>query len=116
MATHQNHDDHDERNVQVLRRLLNVEEPVPLGMRSRVEARLARSRREDVRPGLSVPAVLGLTGFVGGSALYGLEVHSGTLVALLALGSALYGVGIRRLVVGGSPRRPGEGDVGTDSA
>jgi len=96
------HEDHDERKVRLLRRLLNVEEPVPLGLRSRVEARVAAERRRGAPPGIILPAVLGLAGFIGGSAMYGLQLHSGGLIAVLALGSALYGAAMRRLV-GGMP-------------
>ena len=88
----------DERKVEALRRLLNVEEPLPLGMRSRIEARMAAERRGKVKVGLAFPTVLGLVCFVGGSALHGLQVSSAALFTVLALGSVLYGIGLQRLV------------------
>ena len=101
----------DEPKVEALRRFLNVEEPLPLGMRSRTEARVSAERGRAARPGVSFPVVLGLAGFIGGSALQGLQAHSATLIMVLAAGSVAYGLGLRHLVAmadDGKRRVPGD--------
>jgi hypothetical protein len=98
----------DERKVEALRRVLNAEEPLPLGMRSRMEAGVAAERRRKPMPGFAFPTVLGLACFIGGSALQGLQAPSVTLGVVLTLGSVAYGVALRRLVAGaGEVESPG---------
>lgn len=99
----------DELKVETLRRLLNAEEPLPLGMRSRIEARLAAELREGGRPGLAFPTLLGLTLFIGGSGLNGLRFQSAAVLVVLTLCSIAYGAWLAHLVARAGS---GQGSVG----
>jgi hypothetical protein len=96
----------DEQAVEALRRLLVQEEPLPLGARSRWQARLRRESRRTAL-GRAPLVVLGLAAFLGACALVGPAGFTGWTWAAFLAGGAAYSMGVRALVGWQGGRRTG---------
>lgn len=101
-------DARDEERVVALRRVLQSEEPLPLGMRSRWEAGMSTERRRQAQPSGAFLSVAGVCAFVGGNALHGLGSASTAVVLTLVFVAAVYAAGMRILASrewGHAPKR-----------
>lgn len=95
-------DARDEEKVAALRRALESEEPLPLGIRSRWEASLSAERASGGRPSGGSVGVVAVCAFVGGNALEGFEASSAVIMLTLAVGSLAYALGMRAFGAGES--------------
>ena len=87
----------DDRAVEELRKILLPVEPLPLGLRSRWEARIQQEARE-TRQGSLALTTLALAAFLGGCAVAGPEAFGGWMWTALVGGAAAYSIGVRRLI------------------
>lgn len=86
----------DEEMVRALRGLLVDEAPVPLGLRSRLEAEVAGAHLEDRQRGWTATLVLGALLFSVGAFVVPTQL-SGEVLGLLAVGALGYAVSLRSI-------------------
>lgn len=89
-------EDRDERMVRALRGLLDKETPVPLGLRSRLEAEVVAAHAKSRRPGWIAPLVLAAVVFSVVATAAPAQT-SGEVLGSLALGALVYAVSFRLL-------------------
>lgn len=90
-------EERDETMVRALRGILVSEEPVPLGLRSRLEAEMAATRARERKPGWVPLGVIGAILF--SVAALSAPFHlSGPAWMLLGLGAVVYVLSLRSLL------------------